>query len=307
MQFIFRLMLVLAGLVLLPYQAWSAQTINGNLNGTFTGSATDDSGSYSGNVEGSWSATGTFNAGSNFVESVTGSSTFVESVTGSGTFGGAGIAGSWRVTGYNATTKTISVTWAAPGNRGPSGGSADGSVALVLNTATGIATGAFQGQFFTPNGVKSISGTWTVQFQGYANRIVTGKIQSSVSGSASQVGNFSGAITGDWLARFMPDGSVAGTASGSYNGGNVGVGFGSVCICGTWISTLVRGTDGKYRFDGSWTHQDVPPNLSGSGGGPMALYINTDVTPIQASGDFSGAVTYSTPFGPVMGFTSGKW
>jgi hypothetical protein len=83
----------------LPYAAWSAQTVNGNLSGTFSGGATDGSASYSGNVEGGWSAGGTFDA----------SGVFVETVSGSGTFGGSGISGSWQVTGYNAATKAISV------------------------------------------------------------------------------------------------------------------------------------------------------------------------------------------------------
>lgn len=298
MKFIFRLMIVLAGLALSPYPAWSAQTITGDLSGTFTGSATDASASYAGNIEGRWSAAGTFDASGNFVESV----------TGSGTFGGNGIAGSWQVTGYNSVTKTISISWTAPGGRGPSSGSADGSVALVVDTATGTATGPFQGQFFTPDGIKSISGTWTVRFMGAANSVVTGKIQGSFSGSASYVGNVSGSVSGDWTVRFMPDGSVSGTASGSYDGGNIPVSYyGNVCICGTWIASVSRGSDGKYRLDGSWTHPVVAGTLDGSGGGPIVWYINTDVTPIQASGNFSGSTSFSFPPISIPITTSGSW
>jgi len=299
-----KLVIALVCLSVLPHAAWADPTISGNLNGTFTGSATDGSGSYSGNVEGGWSVTGTSDANGNFVGSV----------TGTGTFGGTGISGAWQVTGFNSATKTISVVWSAPGNNGPSGGSADGSVSLVLDTATGIATGGFQGQIFTPNGVKNVSGTWTIQFQGMANMVVTGKVQGSFTGSASQIGNISGTVSGDWTVRLMPNGAIAGTASGSYNGGNMPVlGYGSVCVCGTWIATLSQGTDGKFSLVGSWSHPIVAGTLGGSGGGPIVWYLDTSTTPIQASGNFSGSTNFAVPLpAPLPAIsvpisTSGNW
>lgn len=303
MKILFRLFIVMI-CTFMAYPAWAVQTISGDLNGTFTGSATDGSGAYTGNIEGNWTASGVFDATGNFVEAV----------TGSGTFGGNGIAGSWQTTGYDTVTKTISVSWVGPGNRGPSLGSADGSVALVVDTATGIATGAFQGQIFTPSGAKTITGTWTVQFQGAANSVVSGQIQGNFSGSADYVGSINGAVTGGWTVRFMPDGSVAGTASGSYDGGNIAVsGYGSVCICGTWIASVNRGADGTYRLDGSWTHPVVSGTLDGSGGGPLVWYIDTSTAPIQATGNFSGATTFTVPLPAPMPpmqvplSTSGTW
>ena len=304
MKHLSRLVIAFAWLVLSPYAAWATQTISGNLSGTFTGNATDGSGSYSGNVEGSWTASGTFDS----------SGIYVASVTGSGTFGGNGMSGSWQATGFNPATKLISVSWAAPGNNGPTGGTADGSVSLVVDTATGIATGGFQGQIYTSSGIKTVSGTWTVQFQGLANSVVTGKVQGSFSGTASYVGAVSGTASGDWTVRFMPDGSVTGTAGGSYDGGNIAVpGYGSVCICGTWTATLSQGSDGKFRLDGSWTHPVVSGTLNGSGGGPIVWYIDTSTTPMQASGSFSGSTTFSVPLPsplPAMSLpisTSGSW
>lgn len=304
MNILWKYLVILFLAMASPHPAWSAQTVTGNLSGTFSGNATDGSANYSGNVEGSWSASGTFDASGNFVESV----------SGSGTFGGIGVSGSWQVTGYNSATKTISVAWSAPGSRGPSKGTSDGSVNLVVDTATGIASGAFQGQIYTADGTKSISGTWTIRFQGLANTVVTGKIQGTFSGSASYVGNVSGSATGDWVVRFMPDGSVSGTASGTYDGGNIAVpGYGSVCICGTWIAAVSRGTDGKYRLEGSWTHPAVSGTLDGNGGGPIVWYINTDATPIQANGNFLGSTSFSIPMpapAPAISIaisTSGNW
>lgn len=291
--------------IFMAYPAWAIQTVGGDLAGTFTGSATDGSGTYTGNIEGSWTASGVFDTTGNFVETV----------TGSGTFGGNGVAGSWQTSGYNAVTNTISVNWAAPGNRGPSLGSADGSVELVIDTATGIATGAFQGQIFTPGGIKTITGTWTVQFQGAASSTLSGQIQGSFSGSADYVGGINGAVTGNWTVRLMPDGSVTGTASGSYDGGNIAVpgGYGSVCICGTWIASVSRGADGTFRLDGSWTHPVVSGTLEGNGGGPLVWYIDTSTVPIQATGNFSGSTVFTVPLpapwqpiqAPVS--TSGNW
>lgn len=290
--------------IFLPVHVWATQTVNGNLAGTFTGGSPDGSLAVAGNVEGGWTATGTVSQGG----------VFVENVTGSGTFGGSGISGAWRVTGYSATTKTISVTWAGPGNRGPSSGSSDGSVSLVVDTATGTATGTFQGQVFTDSGVKSISGTWTVRFQGLANTVVTGRVQGSFTGSASSVGAVRGTVSGDWTVRIMPDGSVAGNTTGTYDGGNVGVpGYGSVCICGTWIAVVMRGTDGRYRLEGSWTHPVVSGTLDGAGGGPIVWYLNTDVAPMQATGTFSGATSFTVSLPPplrsltVSVSTTGDW
>lgn len=303
MKTLYRLFIVITCL-LMASPTWAAQTINGYLSGTFTGNATDGSGTYSGNVEGNWTASTTYNA----------NSLFIENVTGSGTFGGDGIAASWQATGYNSATKTISISWVAPGGRGPTLGSADGSVSLVVDTATGIATGTFQGPVYTAQGTKTINGTWTVQFQGAANSVVTGQIQGNFSGTASYLGNISGTATGSWTVRFMPDGSVAGTASGSYNGGNISVaGYGSVCICGTWIAVLNKGKDGLFRLDGSWTHPVVSGTLDGAGGGPLVWYIDSSTAPIQATGNFSGSTTFTIPLPsplPAMSVpisTSGNW
>lgn len=266
--------------------AWSAQVFSGQLSGSFSGAASDGSGSYSGAVEGAWNASGTSDA----------AGLFIETVGGSGSFGGSGIAGTWNVAGYNAQTKSISITWSAAGGRGPASvsGTADGSTTLVVDTATGVATGGFQGQVYTPQGVKTLSGTWTVRFQGAANSVVTGKVQGTFSGSASYVGAVSGSVTGDWTVRFMPDGSVAGTASGRYDGGNIAVAsYGSVCICGTWLANVIKGTDGQFRLEGSWTHPVVSGTVDGRGGGPIVWYINTSTTPMQASGNFDGSVGFA--------------
>lgn len=307
METLYRLIIMLA-LTLPIYPAWAVSTVGGNLTGTFTGNETGDFVNYSGNIEGSWTASGVFDASGNFVENV----------TGNGTFGGIGIAGSWQVIGYDAATKAISVTWTAPDNRGPisgsASGSADGSVTLVVDTATGIATGAFQGQFFTPDGPRNITGTWTVQFQGFADNIVTGQIQGNFSGIADYVGSVNGTVSGDWLVRFMPDGSVSGTASGSYDGGNIVVaGYGSVCICGTWIALVTRDAGGQFRLEGSWTHPVISGTLGGSGGGPIVWYINPDTNPIQANGTFSGSTVFTVPLSlpippiSVAVSTSGNW
>ncbi len=276
--------------------AWPAQVFSGQLSGSFSGAASDGSGNYSGSIEGTWNASGTSDA----------AGIFIETVGGSGSFGGSGIAGNWSVGGYNAQTKSISITWNAAGGRGPASGSgtADGTTTLVVDTATGVATGGFQGQVYTSQGVKTISGTWTVSFQGAANTVVTGKVQGSFSGTASYVGAVNGTVTGDWTVRFMADGSVAGTASGNYDGGNIPVaGYGSVCICGTWLANVIRGTDGQFRLEGSWTHPVVSGTLDGRGGGPIVWYIDTSTTPIQASGNFDGSVGFSVTI-PGLGTVS---
>lgn len=300
------LFLWLACVLIVP-ATLAAQTVNGNLTGTFTGTATDGSGTYTGNIDGTWTATGTFDQNGNFVENV----------TGNGAFGGQGIAGNWTMTKYNAATKTISVTWTAPGNRGPASvggsGTADGSVTMVVDTATGKASGSFTGQFFTADGSKTINGTWTVQFQGLPASEATGKIQGNFTGTASYLGAISGAVEGTWRVRFMPDGSVTGTASGSYNGGNYTVSGYNVCVCGTWVALLAKGSDGQFLLEGSWTHPDVSGTLGGSGGGPIVWYIDTSASPIQASGNFSGASSFpitTIPGAPPMNIsisTSGNW
>lgn len=272
---------------------WSAQTLNGDLTGTFTGSALDGSGDYTGNIEGQWTATAEVNA----------AGISVESVTGSGAFGGYGLSGMWTMASYDSLTNTIHVTWNGPGGRGPvsASGSADGSVTLVVDTARGIATGDFSGQVFTPTGVKTVTGTWTVQFQGLANSTVSGKVEGDFNGSASYVGNVSGGVTGDWSVRIHADGTVTGSASGSYNGGNIDVpGYGTICICGTWLANVTQGSGGQYQLQGSWTHPVVSGNLEGSGGGPLVWYLDISSTPFQASGDFSGQVTFQVTV-PILG------
>ena len=304
MRSMIKTLLIWAVWLLVAPPLWAAQTVNGNLTGTFTGSATDGSGSYSGNIDGTWTATGTFDATGNFVENV----------TGDGTFGGEGIAGTWLMSGYNSSTKTISVSWAAPNNRGPSGGTADGAVSLVVDTATGIAEGTFTGQFFTAAGTKTINGTWTVLFQGAPASVVTGQIQGSLNGNVAYLGAITGSVDGTWRVSFMTDGSVTGSASGSYDGGTYATDYGSVCVCGNWIAAISRGADGQYRLEGSWTHPDISGTLSGSGGGPIVWYIDTSTNPIQASGNFSGSNSFSIVMGPagtpptsVPVSVSGRW
>ncbi len=273
--------------------AWSAQSLSGDLTGTFTSSATDGSGAYSGGIEGRWTAAATFGD-----DGIT-----VESAAGSGTFGGVGLAGAWSVARYDAATKTIHVTWKGPGERGPlsTSGSADGSVTLIIDTAKGIATGVFEGQVHTPHGTKTIRGQWTVQFRGLANSTVSGKVAGSFAGSASYVGSVAGTVTGDWTARIQADGSVSGTASGSYDGGNVAIpGYGSICICGTWLANVVSGSNGEYQLQGAWTHPVVSGSLDGSGGGPLVWYLNLGTTPFQASGNFDGQVSFRVSV-PVIG------
>lgn len=273
-----------------------AQVFTGHLSGSFSGAASDGSGNYTGSIEGTWEASGTSDA----------SGVFIETVGGNGSFGGLGIAGNWSVAGYNSQTKSISITWNIAGGRGPASGSgtADGTTTLIVDTATGVATGSFQGQVYTAQGAKTISGTWTVRFQGAANTVVTGTVQGSFSGTASYVGAVNGAVTGDWTVRFMPDGSVAGTASGSYDGGNITVaGYGAVCICGTWLANVIRGTDGQFRLEGSWTHPVVSGTLDGRGGGPIVWYIDTSTSPMQASGNFDGSVGFAVTI-PLLGTVS---
>lgn len=272
----------------------AAQAFSGNLSGSFNGAATDGSGSYSGSIEGAWNA------------SVTGAS--VDSLDASGTFGGLGIAGTWEVTNYDPQTRTITIAWSAPGNRGPlsASGTPDGSVTLVLDPTTSLATGNFQGQVYTADGIKTITGTWTVRFQGIPTTVVSGTVQGTFTLTSGPVGAIGGTVTGTWTVRFMPDGSVAGVARGTYDGGTVPVPLlGPVCICGTWLANVIRGSDGQYRFEGSWTHPQAAGTADGRGGGSVVWYINTGTSPIQATGNFQGAVNISLPVPPLM--LGGTW
>ncbi|MHB9119262.1 MAG: hypothetical protein ACYC2R_13470 [Burkholderiales bacterium] len=262
------------------------QTVTGALVGTFTGATTDNSATFSGNVEGQWLATVSTNA--------SGSSSITAS--GTGTFGAKGISGTWRITGYDQATGKVSVVWSAPGNRGPlsTNGSADGNVNLTLDPSTGRATGAFTGQFYSGNSVKTVNGTWSVAFQNSASTTVHGNVDGTFSGTASFVGNVSGSATGTWVANVQPDGSITGSANGTFNGGNVSVPlYGDVCICGTWTGTLTRNGQGGYSFEGSWTQPNLSGTADGHGGGPMSWIIDTGTTPFRASGDFSGSTSFS--------------
>ncbi len=304
MTMLARIAAVLAA-ILFSVPGWTAETLNGDLSGSFTASATDGSASYTGGIEGRWTATAT----------VTDTGVAVEGVTGAGSFGGLGLAGNWTIASYDHQTKTIHVTWNGPGDRGPvsASGNADGSVALLLDVASGTASGAFDGQIFTPDGVKTVAGTWTVRFQGLPESTMSGRVEGAFSGTASYVGNVAGGATGDWSVRILADGSITGTASGSYSGGNVTVpGYGTICICGTWLANLMQGEDGQYQLQGSWTHPVVSGNLAGSGGGPLVWYINVAASPMQASGSFSGQVSFRVSV-PIIGTmdipisVSGEW
>jgi hypothetical protein len=280
----------------LSVPAWASQSLNGELTGNFTGRATDGSAEFTGVISGQWSASAT--AGPSGLS--------VETVSGTGTFGGIGLSGTWTMASYDPLTNTIHVSWMAPGERGPlsAAGVADGAVTLVVDTARGIATGDFTGQAFTPAGTKTITGTWTVQFQGLANGTISGRVAGQFSGSASYVGAVSGTVSGDWSVRVLADGSVAGSASGTYDGGSIAIpGYGSICICGTWLANVSQGENGQYRLEGGWTHPVVSGNLEGSGGGPLVWYLDVSTTPIQASGDFSGRVGFVVSV-PVLGTMS---
>ncbi|MCX7172688.1 MAG: hypothetical protein NT159_01880 [Proteobacteria bacterium] len=287
---------------LLAGPANADQTASGAAVGTFTGTTSDNATNFSGNIEGQWLVT----------ISTTPSGSSSAAVTGSGTFGAQGISGTWQVVGYDPATMTIRVSWSAPGNRGPvssgGNGAADGGVNLVLDPATGKATGAFSGQVYIGGANKTVSGTWVVTFQSAAIAGVRGNVNGSFSGTATAVGNISGAATGTWVASLQSDGSVTGSASGTFNGGNVAVPpYGNVCICGTWVGTLARSTQGVFSFQGSWTQPVVSGSASGAGGGPMSWVLDTSTTPFNASGSFSGSTTFT-----VMGFSipisaSGNW
>ena len=279
-------------LIAVPAQA---QNYGGTLTGTFTGAASDGSATYAGGIDGTWTATVSSGA--------------VQSVSGSGSFGDTGVAGTWQMNVFDPASRTISVTWSAAGNRGPSGSGRDGTVSLVLDIATATASGPFTGQFFTASGTKTINGTWRVRFLGAPASQFTGRIQGGWSGNAAVAGAVSGTVDGVWTVRFMPDGTVTGSGNGTYSGASVTVpGFGNICPCGTWVVAVVRGADGQYRMTGAWTHPQASGTLDGSGGGPAVFVIDTSTNPIRATGSFSGSTTFTVPIiGTLPIAVSGSW
>jgi hypothetical protein len=300
MKILIAALLSFIGLLSAPVSA--SQTLTGALAGTFTGATTDNSVSYSGNVEGQWTALVSTNASG--ATSITAS--------GSGTFGASGISGNWQITGYDTTTNRVSVVWSAPNNRGPlsssGNGTADGSVSLALDPGTGRATGAFTGQVFSGGAAKTVNGTWVVQLQNPAPSSIHGSVDGSFSGSASYVGNVSGPVAGTWVANIQADGTVTGSANGTFNGGFVAVPvYGSVCICGSWTGTLVRNSQGIFSFQGSWTQPNVSGSAAGTGGGPMVWTIDASTTPMTASGSFSGATSFSFMTFTIPISASGTW
>ncbi len=298
MRMLITVMLSIAALIVAPASA--DQTISGSVNGTFNGATTDNSATFFGNIEGDWSATILTNS----------SETSSITVSGTGSFGATGLSGTWQITGYAPATGRISVAWSAPGNRGPlsARGSADGNVSLMLDPATGKATGAFTGQFYTDNGIKTVNGTWTVTFQNPAVATIKGSVQGTFLGTASFVGNVAGSATGTWTARLLPDGSITGSANGTYDGGNVAVPiYGTVCICGTWTGTLSRSSQGVFSFEGSWTHPNVNGTADGQGGGPMSWAIDTGTTPFRANGSFSGSTSFNFLLFTIPISASGTW
>jgi hypothetical protein len=277
--------------------------LNGDLAGSFTGSASDGSGSYSGNITGNWNAAGPFDN----------SSAPIATLTASGSFGGLGVAGSWQVTAFDPVAKSIAISWAGPGMRGPGGNQGDGSATLALDLNTATASGAFHGQVYTDNGIKTLNGTWTIRFQPAANTKLSGNVQGSFSGNASFVGAVSGSATGTWAARLLADGTIVGEGNGTYNGGNINVsGYGVVCICGTWAANLVKDANGQYQLAGAWTHPDVSGTLGGVGGGAMTWKLDLSTVPLQASGNFSGSTAFTVSV-PLLGTitvpiaASGNW
>lgn len=56
MTMLARIAAVLAA-ILFSVPGWTAETLNGDLSGSFTASATDGSASYTGGIEGRWTAT----------------------------------------------------------------------------------------------------------------------------------------------------------------------------------------------------------------------------------------------------------
>ncbi len=283
--------LLLCSLLCLLAPQVGAATLSGDLAGSFTATANDGSGSYSGNITGSWTAAGPFDA----------SATPITSLTASGSFGGLGIAGAWSVSSFDVASKALNITWSGPGQRGPGGNQGDGSAKLTLDLSNATAQGAFQGQIYTGQGVKTVTGTWNIRFQPAANTKVNGSVNGSFSGTASFVGAVSGQATGTWAARVLADGSIVGEGQGSYNGGNINVPlYGPVCICGTWSANLQKDANGQYLLVGAWTHPDISGTLSGVGGGAVTWQLNINSVPLQASGNFTGTTNFSVS-APVIG------
>lgn len=301
MRTIFRI-LVVVSMLLLTSASTFAISLTGEIAGTFTGTASDGSGNYNGSVSGTWSAEGALSG-----------ATPLATVTASGSFGGEGIAGNWQTKSFDANTLSLTANWAAADNRGPSGGTADGSVMLKIDLATASASGGFTGQVYTANGLKTVTGTWNVRFVGNASNVLNGKIQGSFAGTASFVGNVTGNVAGNVAVHVLGDGTVTAAASGTFNGGNINVpGAGTVCICGSWLANLVKDSNGQYKLAGSWVQPNVSGTVSGNGGGAIVFNLNLGTSPIQASGTFAGSSTYTVSL-PILGSSnipvasSGNW
>ena len=214
---------------------------SGALEGSFTGRLARAGTDKSGTITGTWSADADL---SPVVR--------VNSVTASGTFGGPGVSGTWMVTTFDTATNTLVVGWTAPSGRGPASsagsGTADGSVNLRLNATTGVATGAFTGRLFTPTGEDTVSGTWTVRFQGPENLLVRGTVNGSFTATANvsaplamTIGPVTGTLSGNWTARVLPNGVITAEFSGSFDGGTLTVqtplGPQQIRIAGSYLST----------------------------------------------------------------------
>lgn len=301
MQKLFRFLIVIGALLLASAQAF-AISLTGEVAGTFSGAASDGSGNYSGSVSGTWSAEGALSG-----------ATPLATVSASGSFGGDGIAGNWQTKSFDPTTLSLAVNWAAADNRGPSGGTADGSVALKIDLATATASGNFTGQVYTANGLKTVTGTWNVRFVGNASSVVNARIQGSFAGTASFVGNVTGNVAGVVAVHVLNDGTVTAAATGTFNGGNITVpGAGTVCICGSWLANLVKDSNGQYKLAGAWVQPIISGTVNGSGGGGIVFNLNLATSPIQASGTFAGSSTYTVSL-PILGTSnipvasSGNW
>jgi autotransporter translocation and assembly factor TamB len=224
-----------------------------------------------------------------------------------------GVAADWQVTAFDPKTLQLTVSWGAPGQRGPGGAQGDGTATLTLNLGNASASGPFQGQIFTTKGTKTISGTWSVTFHPAANTKLSGTVDGAFTGTASYVGNVSGKVSGSWTASVLPNGTITGGGTGTYNGGNLSVSsYGTVCICGTWSATLQQAANGQYQLVGAWTHPVVSGTLDGNGGGPVSWTLNLATVPMQATGDFSGQTNFPVTV-PFLGAitvgvdTNGSW
>lgn len=297
--------------LLLALLVWSLPSIaiavplTGDLGGTFTGRLAGATADVTGTITGSWTADVTL-----------GTTATVNSVTATGSFGGPGVSGTWGIAGYDPATNTISVTWTAPGNRGPSSlagsGTADGSASLQVNTTTGVATGSFTGRVFTDGGEKTITGTWTIQFQGLSRLTRRGSVVGTWTGTATYLGPISGTVSGNWTARFLPDGTISAEASGTFQGGpyavQTPVGTQQVVISGTYIVTLSRDSRGNYALTGSWTHPVLSGVLGALGGGEMTWNLDLGRSPMGGDGTFSGQGTFTVPtFGSATVSTRGTY